>query len=301
MPLRNTLHVDKLLSNISVKYRNSEFIADEVFPRVPVKKDSDEYRVYTRNFRIPDTKMADSGLANQHDFAVSTATYSLEKHALKDYVSDDQEENYDLASLKADTTEELTDKIMLRKEKQCADLFTTTSWSLNVSLAAAGAWNSNTTVSNPIPVVDTGASTVILNSGFKPNYGILPHEGFIAAKNHTSVLDRVKHTSSKMTKDMLAGLFDLPQLLVPIVSYDTSAEGGTETIAAIWGDSMFLGYKPNRPSPRTPSAGYTFMNAKPPVKTWRDEERESLGIRVKMRFQARVVASLAGYLIKDIV
>ena len=33
MPLKNQLHVDQLLSNVSVKYSNAEYIADKVFPR----------------------------------------------------------------------------------------------------------------------------------------------------------------------------------------------------------------------------------------------------------------------------
>ena len=181
-----------MLFRSSVRYANQDYIAMNVFPMVPVKKDSDLYRIYTRNWRIPETKRANKGLANEHQFEVSTASYVLEKHALKDYISDDDVDNYDLADLRADTVEELTDVILRRLEKSVADLFTTTNWSLNVSLAAANAWNANTTVSNPIPIMDTAATTIIQNSGYKPNYGFLGRDGFIADKNHVSVLDRVK-------------------------------------------------------------------------------------------------------------
>jgi hypothetical protein len=160
-PFLNEIHTDKLLSEISIKYRNSEYIADRVFPTLNVMKDSDLYRIFTRNFRIPETRRANRGVAREHDFHVTTSSYILERHALKGYVSDDDARNYDIGSLRADTTENLTDAMLRRVELTTSQLFTSTSWSLNVSLAAAGAWSANTTTSNPIPVMDTAATEII--------------------------------------------------------------------------------------------------------------------------------------------
>lgn len=301
MPFQNQIHVDKLLSEISVKYKNSEYIGMDVFPKLQVKKDTDLYRSYVRDFRIPDTFRANGGEAKEHYFEVTTASYVLEKHALKDYVSDDDAQNYDIGSLRADVVEELTDVMQRRVEKSVADLFTTTNWSLNVSLAAANAFNANTTVSNPIPVFLTGATEIIGQSGKKPNFGILPRQGMVACQVHTSILDRIKYTSSEATAKMMAALFELEELLVPASQYDSSARGATEVIGDIWGDSAFLGWKPNRPSPMAPSCGYLFMNSDQKVKRWRVEERESEAIEVNMKFQPKVVASLTGFLIKDII
>lgn len=301
MPLKSQLHVDTLLSNISVKYQNTEYIAEQVFPLLPVKKDSDKYRIWVRNFRLPESIRNHKAVAREHDYAVTTSSFLLQDNALKSYVSDDDADNYDIADLRADTTEELTDKIMLRLEKSVADLFTTTNWSLNVSLAAAAAFSANTTVSNPIPIFDTAATTIIQNSGYKPNFGILPRSGFIACKNHVSVLDRIKYVSKEMTVEMLAALFDIPKLLVPIASIDTSHEGLAEVISDVWGDAAFVGYKAESPSPLKPSCGYTFVKNMPRVRRWRDEERKSEAIEVQIKFQPKVVASLTGYLIKDII
>lgn len=301
MPLNSTQHVDRLLSNISVRYTNAELIAMRVFPSVPVIKKSDIYRIYTRNFRIPETKRANKAVANEHQFEVSTAGYLLENHALKDYVSDDDQDNFDIADLRADTVNELTGVIARRMEKSVADLFTTTNWSLNVSLAAANAWTAQTTISNPIPLVDTAATSIIQNSGFVPNFMIIPRDGFVAAKNHPSVLDRTKYTGKDMTVEILAGLFDIPELLIGMASVDTSAQGQTDVITQLWGDSAFVGYKPARPSPKAPSAGYIFTKNTPAVRRWRDEDRQSEVIEVEKKYIAKIVASLSGYLIKDIV
>lgn len=300
MPLKSQLHVNQLLSNVSVKYQNSEYIWDKVFPQVPVIKDTDLYRVYDRNFKVPETKRAAKGVAREFQFEVSTSTYALEQHALKDYVGVDEAENYDQGSLQVDTTENLTDAIYRRIELSVANLFTTTSWSLNVSLAAANAWTANTTVSDPVPIVDTATSTVIANSGKTTNFMILPRDGYIAAKNHVSILDRVKYTSAEVSTAMLAGLFSVPELLVPTAVQDTAAEGVAASISAMWGDVAFLGWKPSSPGLKTPSCGYTFLKSTPRVRSWFDDERNANAIEVEIKFQPKVVASLTGYLIKDI-
>lgn len=301
MPLKRSLHVDKLLSEVSVKYKNAEFIADQVFPALAVNKDTDLFRVYERNFRLPHTARADGGVANQDNFNVSTSSYALQWHALKNYVTDNQAANYDIGDLRADMVEDLTDKVLRRMEKSFSDLFTKTSWSLNVSLAASGQFTTNTTTTNPIPYFDTAQSTVISNSGMKPNVAVMNRDGYVAIKNHVSVLDRVKYTSADISAQMLAGLFDVEKVLVSHAQIDSSVEGATESIGNIFPDAAWVGYVAPRPSPMSPSAGYIFKKNRPLVKRWRDEEREAEAIEVNVQYDVKVVASLAGYLIVDIV
>ena len=67
MPARNKLHQNELLAKVQVKYSNSEYIASRVFPFVDVKKDSDDYRIYVRDFRLPETARANKGVARTHE------------------------------------------------------------------------------------------------------------------------------------------------------------------------------------------------------------------------------------------
>lgn len=297
MPFQNTIHTDQLLSNVSVKYQPQGFVWDQVFPQVMVNKDSNRYRIYTANFRIPETKRANKSASRQHYFEVSYGSYLLEKHSLKDYATDDDARNYDIFSLEVDITEELTKVINQRLELMTTTLMTKTSWSLNTSLAATGVWSLDTVASNPIPTIDTATSTVLLNSGFKPNYAVLPFTSLQAVKRHQSILDRFKYTSSEVTANMLAKLFEVDTLLVPSSIYDTGTLGATSVVAEIWPDDMFIGYKPSTASPLKPSAGYMFMLDQPRVKKWRDEQIEATAIEVTVLAQPKVVASLSGYLI----
>ena len=303
VPLRSQLHVDQLLSNIAVKYSNTRFIHDKVFPMVPVKKQSDLYRTYNRNWVIPETRRAIGGLAKEHLFEVGTSSYNLQKEALKSFVADTAAENYDVADLRADVTIELTEKIMMRKEADCAALFTTTSWSLGTSLAAADTWLTGT--GTPIPLFDTAMATVVSNSGVKPNYAIIPLESYNALRNHTTVVDRVKYTSRELSPAILGGLIGVNDLLVPDMFYDSGlygASAATGAIASIWkADFAFLGYNPGSPGLYQLSSGYMFQRAKPLVRRWREEEREADAIEVDCEYQFKVVASLTGYYINNVI
>ena len=304
MPFSSQLHTDKLLSNIAVKYRPADKIIMDLIPALPVKKDSDLYRIYTRNFRIPETERSSRGLAHERQFQVTTSTYQLRHHALKDYVSAEDKENFDAGDLRADTTEDLMDTVMQRMELVGSNLFTTTSWSQNVSLAAANAWNANTTLSDPIPIWDTGATTIIHNSGKMPNKAAIGRDAFVAMKNHVSILDRVKYTSSELTKVKLQGLIDVQKLLCALASQDTSAEGQADVIAQMWGDVAFLGFLPDSVSRSKPSAAVMFKKNRPSVRRWNEPSRGPNGseaIEVNESFDIKVVASLCGYLIKDVV
>lgn len=301
MPFKSQLHVDTLLSNISVKYRSNEFIAMKIFPEVQVMKDSDRYRIYSPNFRLPITLKANKGVAREHYFEASTSSYILDDHALKDYITDDDQDNFDAGDLRADTVEELTDVILRRLEQSVFNLITTTNWSLNTSLAATALWTLDTVASNPLPVVDTAMSVVLQNSGYMPNFGVISRNGFVAAKNHQSILDRIKYTqTATVTEDIMASLFGIKEFYVSTAQIDTSDIGRTSTVGGIFTDKCFFGYKPARATPKAPSAGYIFRKNVPMVRRWRDEERNAEAIEVRMKYSARIVASLSGYLINNI-
>jgi hypothetical protein len=301
VPLRSQLHVDQLLSQVAVKYQNTRFIHDKVFPMVPVKKQSDLYRTYNRNWNIPETARAIGGLAREHQFEIGTAQYTLAKHALKSYVPDTAAENYDITDLRADVTMELSEKIMMKKEQDCAALFTTTSWSLGASLAADDTWVTGS--ARPINLFDTAAATVVGNSGVQPNFAIIPLDSYNALKNHTTVVDRVKYTSKELSPAIVGALIGIGDLLVPDMYFDSGLYGASAAsgaVQSIWKtDFAFVGYKPASPGFFQLSSGYMFQRAKPLVRRWREEEREADAIEVDCEYQFKVVASLSGYYINN--
>lgn len=301
MPLKSQIHVNQLLSNVSIQYKNQSYLWDKIFPIVNVTKDSDLYRVYDRNYRIPTTNRAPKGVANEMEFEFSTASYNLEQHALKDYVGVDEEINNDMGSLQVDTTEYLTDAIYRRMEFNMSELFTKTSWSLSVSLATAALFSANTMTSDPIAVFDTGTSVVIANAGATPNFAFTNRADYVSMKNHIAILDRVKYTSADIGQNAIAALIGVSEFLVSTAIYNTGQEGAVSGTAAggttFFNKKSFIGYKAPAAGMKQMSAGYTFMNSAPRVRTWVDNERNATAVEVEVKFQPKVVASLTGYLI----
>jgi hypothetical protein len=141
---------------------------------------------------------------------------------------------------------------------------------------------------------------VIQNSGKTPNFAILPRDGYVAVKNHVSVLDRLKYTNAMVTMELLKGLLGMGEVLVPTAVKDTAAEGLTPSISPFFADFAFVGWKPQGGGGiKTPSCGYWFIRSQPRVRSWFDDERNATAIEVEIKAVPKVVSSLSGYFIKD--
>jgi hypothetical protein len=297
-------HVDRPLTNISLKYNFAEGIADLVFPTVPVKKESDVYFIYDlSNLRLEETLRANHAKANIVEEDFSTASYNLEEHALRELITDRDRDNADKPlSLNSDATEKLEEKIQIRQEVEIANLaFTTTSWSNTLSISAAAAWSTSGSI--PLNQVLTATSLILQDAHIRPNRGILGWETFKALKVNTSTIDMIKYTERGIiTEDILASLWDIDKVVVGRASYVNSAEGRTNTSAFIWDDKCLIYYVPQSAKLKTPAAGYNLIiGQKRKVKKWRDEDYAGDWIEVSTLFTPLIVATSAGFLIHDTV
>lgn len=301
------LHVNSILTNISVAYKAQGHIADELSPAVTVVKESDLYFVYGKDtMSLPETIRADKAESNMATFNVSTASYTLQFHGIKDLVSDRQRENADKPlQPDVDTTEFLTDVIKLRREVDLqAIVQTAANWANATSLTSTLAWNSNTVTSNPITFVDSATSVVLLNSAKRPNTVVMNDLVFNAVKEHQSIVDRIKYTSAdSVSPQMIARLFRIDKILVPEVTYNTADEGAADSMSRVWNDTVFIGYIDPKPAIKKVTALTTFWQSrmgKPYVtKKWREEKNEADAIEVNAAFQNKVIASDCAYLIVD--
>src|SRR5512144_1987146 len=91
-PTQGAVHVDSVLTNISVAYMNatSNFIASQVFPVVTVPKQTDVYFTYTKAdwFRDEARLRADSTESAGSGYGLSTASYSCDVFALHKDIGD---------------------------------------------------------------------------------------------------------------------------------------------------------------------------------------------------------------------
>ena len=304
---QGSLSISKALSNVSIQYKNGQYIFNQFLKDVPVTQDSGKYFVYNKNMRLEETERANRSPANMATFGVSTSIYLVREHALKDVISDADRDNSDVpGSLDVDTVEFLTDKILMRQEKIVSDLiFTTTTWSQNGTLTTASSWNYNTTTSAPIQSVLSATAVILAQSGKMANTMIFNNAVLNALKENNNVYNRLAYTRDQiLTKDILASLFDMDNIYVGTAQYETNQEGLDSTQTAIWPSDAFIGYFEQFPGLKKATAINMFRVKKKGmpyrVKKWWDEDIEGTYIEVQTKGIPKAIATLTGYLYKTV-
>lgn len=264
-PTPGDVHVNAPLTNISLAYIQSasDYVADKVFPTVPVQKQSDLYYIYSQNDflrdearpRAPGTETAGGG------FNVSTASYSAVVEGYHKDVDDQVRANADsVLSLDRAATEFVTQKMLIRRERRWhASYFSTGIWGTDVTPGTLWSAASSTPRAN----VDTGKAVVKGNTGFQPNTLVLGYDVFMALRSNADVRDQFKYVSAEsIDANMLAGYFGVERVLVSSAMYATNTEGaaGAYNFAAgaTHRKSALLCYTTNAPSLMQPTAGYVF-------------------------------------------
>jgi hypothetical protein len=311
-PSAGDVHVNGPLTNLSVAIMQdaSGFIADKVFPTVPVAKQSDLFYVYTKEdflrdearVRAPGTASAGGG------FTVSTSSYSCVVEAYHKDVDDQVRTNSDsVLQLDRAATEFVTQKMLIRRERKWATAFFGTGiWGTDITPGTL--WSAAS--STPRKDVETGKTAILKVTGFKPNTMVLGAEVYAALRSNAEVVDQFKYTSANsIDSQMLKGYFDVENILIMNSVYTSSAEGaGTQTTTFVGGKHALLCYAAPAPSLMTPSAGYTFswtgftgsVNGVR-VKRFRMEEYASDRIEMEHSYDMKAVVPSLGYFFGSVV
>ncbi len=308
------VHIDRILTNISLGYPNNGMVGDILFAPVRVRKQSDLYYEFGReawlpedDFRAPATEAIEiPGLT------VSTNPYFALEYALSIPVADEERENADSPlDPDRDGTELVTNKLMLRREQRIQTLAQTAAnynASHTTTLAGGAQWSAYAT-SDPIGDVKTGIRQVHSALFMEPNLGIFPYEVMSQLEDHPDFIERIKYSQlGVLTADLIAALFGLPRIVVPGVGFNSGVPGGTETLGYLWGKDVVLAWT-GPAGLKKPNYGYEFVwryrgGQTQVVDRWREESRKADIIRVSRRYDHRFVAvdgsglSIAGYLIK---
>jgi len=303
-PLISNVHEDAILSGISVRYTNEDLISDLVMPVVPVKKESDKYFKYTRDWRLPQSKRGLGAEANEVEWNTTTDTYSCEEYALKELIPDRLRANQDTPlNMDVDTTEGLTELIQLGREKRVADIaFAAATFGTQTSaLSGANQWD-DYAGSDPIGDVRSAKATVHAASGKMPNVMVIGIQAHLKLLDHPDILERIKYTQrGVVTNDILAALFEVDKYIVGKALYDSSQEGASENLGYIWGKKVALAYAESSPGIKKVSFGYQFQSRGFRVKKWREEKRDGDFIEAGEVRDEKVVAAACGYLYTTVV
>lgn len=303
MPQGGNRYISKYLTNYSNKYTNDEYIADKIFTSdVGVKQETGKIAVYNYERLLEETLRANGTPANMATWGMSYTSYAVEEHAIKDVITDRDRRNADsVVQVEQSTIENLKDKIMLRQEKQAADLVFGNSWSQVTTNTSATSWRSNTTTSNPIGNVLSATGVILRNTGKQPNCMVVGWQVYEGLKENPQVYDRLAYTERGiLTADILAAMFDIDKLLVGKASYNTAQEGLTPTTTFMWGNKAWLAYMSPNPGLRKISAALrlrvdgTSMPYK--VTRWRGDEVDGDYYQLSTMSQPIAIATLAAYM-----
>lgn len=305
MLVQSDVVVDPALSQVSVKFSNETYIADQVFPVIKVSKQTGKYYVYDKaNLRVDQTARAAGSGANEVDFGLSTASFACDDHALKSFVADEVQDQAEAAlNPLIDETELVTEKLLLDRENTLAGILTDTAQvTQNTTLSGTSQW-SDYSNSSPIADVRTARTTIHAASFKKPNTLILGKQVFDILCDHPEIIERVKYSAlGVITEELLARVFQVEKVLVGEAGKNTAAEGQTDSLSYVWGKNAIVAYIAPRVGLKSLTLGITFTYAEREVKRWRDEDREGTYVRVgKDNYVHKIVAVSTGYLIKNAV
>lgn len=331
-PTARAVHVDQPLTNISIAFLQnaSNFVAGQVFPNLPVAKQSDLYYTFDRGYfnrdeakkRAPGTEAAKVG------FELATDSYFADVWAVKHGIPDQIAANADaVLNLERSAAELVMHKLLIRREKDWAtNFFTAGKWTTDIdgvadSTAGPGTgkvvkWSDQTS-GDPIANVRTGKTAVLESTGFEPNTMVVNQRVVDALVDHPDIVDRIKYSGgvgnnnpARTSLSALAQLFEVDRILVMKGIENTGAEGDANAHSFIGGNHALLCYAAPTPGIMTPSAGYTFSwqgylgqsntFGAATKRRYRDE-LETTEVEGAMAMDQKLVAADLGYLFNNIV
>lgn len=262
------VHIDQPLSNILLNYRPEGFIADQIFPIVPVGKQSD---------LIPGVKMDDRFRTEQDirapgteprmlNFSVTSQQYFAINYALGTFLTAEEIANADMAWNTRQIRGELVwDILMLNYEVRVANQVNSGSNCGSYWTTASG-WND---WDNSEPLTDAIGDLDVAEQlrGYRPNRVVFGKTAWHNFKNSDQVISRLfphgggmagGNRGAIVSKQLAAELLEVDQVLVGGAYYNSAAESATMTLSRIWHDNVLYYYTPGRPSKERPAFGYSF-------------------------------------------
>ncbi len=311
MPEPRTLHIDAILTDLSVKYRNEAMIWPLVMPMVKVNKRSDKFFVYTKtdSYRLVDDKIGPKSLPNEVDWGVGTDNYSVKDHALGDWLPQEVIDNADdPLQPEIDTNDFLNLLLDIAQEKRVADIvFNPNTYPVGNKVQLSGTAQWGGTADDPIGDVLKAIESCFVRA----NTLVFGAEAWQVFRKLPEVLDAVKGATRYQgspgglaTTTEVASLLEVDNVLVGRARYIITKEGQTPQYTRLWGKHCSALYVEKNPGIRSITFGVTFIEMQRQTQRDFDPKRGVKGahyIKVAWNSDEKVIAPDLGFLIQDAV
>lgn len=282
-PARADLHINTALTDYSTKYANDRagFGADRIAPVVGSSKATGYYWKYLKGafFRDEMKLRGEGGDIPMAGYRLDKTLYGVDVWSVGKPIDDQVEDNTDEPiDNDSDAAEFLTDLELIRRERAMAGVaFVDSVWGLDVTgNTSASAYGSNTIAQwdddNASPLEDVAyyKEYMKLRTGLEPNVLTIGMPVWTKLKNNSSILSRITGGSTngspaKVTKELVAGLMELDEIVVLSSVYNTDEETAADphTGSFIVGKEGLLMYRNPTPGWKKPTAMRTITWQRP--------------------------------------
>ncbi len=310
------------LANVSVAYRNRDYIADQVFPILDGADPKAKITKYKKGawFRDEAGIRAAGTRAKRGGYQITSVSISTDEYAYAKEVTDEdrrfsKSQGAPVVQPDQDAIEFATDKVDLKKERRVAALVTGTTWVDGNSggADAEGLWSPAGSTNTFLTDIDTGKKAIKGATGLIANRLAIDYATYLSLKQCAAILDKIKYTQrGVLTKELLAAMLDLDEVLVGSAIYsdaEEAADGDDFNAVDIWtvnaGKGMgFLYYQPKKLGLKVVAAGLqvriAYENGKSRrTSTWREKAEHQDVYEVAEETDIALLAADAGYLWSD--
>lgn len=151
----------------------------------------------------------------------------------------------------------------LRRELNFTEAFMKTGvWGTDYNVSSSSTvWSDPT--SDPISDIENGIEAILKATGMRPNVMAMAYDVWKALKQHPLILARITAVTNvkdirQATRMQIAQLFELEEVMVGEVTYNTANSGATASMSFTVAGKALLAYRSPAPSPIDPTAGSMF-------------------------------------------
>lgn len=324
MPAMQRVHLDKMLTNISIGYKNEAYIADKIFASVAVEKQSDRYYVFGMDkFRQHQDLRAPGTEAREISWNFSDDTYFTEGHALRTQIADEEIMNADDGlQLEAESTQLVQEGILLNKEVDAAaKVMNPNSYHVDLrqTMGAAGVLGATTkkwsdyTNSDPRLDIAKAKQAMHKKAGVRPNTLIISEAILNVLLMHPKLAQMIQYVEVPVLAfDQLKVLLGVENILVgsamksTVTNAGQSTPGAVEPLNYIWGNSAVLAYIAPSPGRRVISLGYSFnwnQGGLGAIQTrkWYEISRKATVVESEYWYAHKIISPYAAFIFVDAV
>lgn len=332
-PTTNSIIVRGALQNVSVAFKNDNYIADRVFPIIDGVTRQAKVGKYLPDswFRDEAKVRAPGAEAAMTGFELTTSNLDPVNYAIKTDVPKEYEEEAAVASNipvrpEVDAIEYCADKIDLSKEIRTAAIIMDTTWADENGSGGedvAGLWADTTAAGNTFFAdIQKGMNAIHKATGLMPNKLVMDSSTFNSLRFNPQIQTRLgtflniapqTGTPAPLNAQVLAALAGVEEVLIgsAIKVTDNETKTKSSTISNgqyVWEynsgkGSAFLYYHPSRPGLRQVSAGYQYrvLQSGVPrlVTSWWENKNRATMYQVDENVDISPMVTGAGYAFKD--